>query len=160
MIRPPTPAQTEDLLKLVGTTGHRELRELQYYALGLIPQRTDAIRKALLDCAVKTKFKTGARVAALIGLADEWNVRANFDPLHNRYRAMKGRNDPVVAALLHAMVRTGDPKAIEICQKVIKTGSTFLRYRSWFSPPGPGPTGRTSGSCCGPDRSRRPCRCW
>jgi len=128
LIRPPTPAQTVELLKVVDDTGDREVREVQYYALGLIPERTDAIRKALLDCAVKTKFKPGARVAALIGLADEWNVRANFGPLHDRYRAMKGRNDPVVAALLHAMVRTGDPKAIEICQKVIRTGSPFLRF--------------------------------
>jgi len=128
LIRPPSPAQTAKLLRLVADTGDREVRELQYYALGLIPERTPAIRQALLDCGVKTKFKTGVRVAALIGLADEWNVGENFDRLHGRYRAMKGRNDPVVAALLHAMVRTGDPKAIEICRKVIKTGSPFLRF--------------------------------
>jgi len=127
-IRPPTPEQTKVLLKIVSVTGDREVRTLQFYALGLIPERTPAIREALLDCAVKTKLKTGARVAALIGLADEWNVSGNFDRLHARYRAAKGRNDPVVAALLHAMVRTGNPKAVEICKRVIKTGSPFLRF--------------------------------
>jgi len=128
LIRPATPQQTEALIKIVGERGYREVLELQFHALSLVPARTPEIREALLDCAVKTKFKTGARVAALIGLADEWNVTANFARLHGRYRSAKGRNDAVVAALLHAMVRTGNPKAIEICRKVIKTGSPALRF--------------------------------
>jgi HEAT repeat protein len=129
LIRPPTPSQTKALLKIVNRTGDREVRELQYYALGLVPGRTPEIREALLDCAVNnSKHKTGARVAALIGLADELNERANFPRLYGCYRTLSARNDPVVAALLHAMVRTGEKKAIDICLSELKKGSTFLRF--------------------------------
>ena len=128
LIRPPDTETLEQLLKLADRKGDREVRALQYYALGLIPARTKEIREALLDCAVKTKHKTEVRVAALVGLADEWNEHANFQRLHNHYRSIQGRNDPVVAAFFPAMVHTGDPKAVDICKRVLKSGSPFLRF--------------------------------
>ena len=128
LIRPPGPKALERILKLVDRKGPREVRALQFYALGLIPERTDEIRKALLNCAIKTKHKSEVRVAALVGLADEWNVRANFPGLNKHYRTIAGRNDPVVAAFFPAMVNTGDPKAIKICLRVLKTQSAFLRF--------------------------------
>jgi len=127
-IRPPDTETLERLLKLAGRKGDREVRALQYYALGLIPERTKEIREALLDCALKSKHKGEVRVAALIGLADEWRVPGSFSRLHGLYRKSSGRNDPVLAALFPAMVHTGDRKAVDICKCVLKSGSPFLRF--------------------------------
>jgi HEAT repeat protein len=127
-IRPLAPDQVDALLKQINRGRFTDVLELQFYALATMPERTAAVREALLDCAVKSKFKSGARVAALIGLAYEWGKKENYDRLAKLYRGIRGRNDNVVAALMFAMVRTGDPRAVESLLGVLKAGSPFLRF--------------------------------
>jgi HEAT repeat protein len=128
-IRPLAPDQVAALLKQISRGRLSDVLELQFYALATMPERTPAIREALLDCAVKTKFKSGARVAAMIGLAYEWGKKEKtYDRLAKLYRGIRGRNDNVVAALMFAMVRTGDPRAVESLLGVLKAGSPFLRF--------------------------------
>ena len=100
---------------------YREVRELQFCALGAIRARTDEIRNALLDCAVKTKYKSGARVAALTSLSYEWNVQSNFKRLHGLYRGMRNRNDAKLFALMFAMARSGHPESIDVQLRTIRT---------------------------------------
>ncbi|MHC4937610.1 MAG: HEAT repeat domain-containing protein [Planctomycetota bacterium] len=127
-IRPLAPDRIEPLLKQIRRGRFTDVRAMQFHALAAMPERTDAIRAELLDCAVKTKYKAGARVAALIGLAHEWGKMENYERLAKLYRGVQNRNDEVVAALMFAMVRTGDPRAVKSLLHVVKTGSDFLRF--------------------------------
>jgi HEAT repeat protein len=128
LIRPVRAQRVETLLGLVKRPNKDErLRALHFHALGAMP-RTEAIRKRLLDCAKTSREEKGVRVAALIELAREWNVRSNLPVLKRAWTPLKARNDPLAAALLFAMVRSGDPEAIDILLRVVKQGSDLMRF--------------------------------
>ncbi|MEM8884981.1 MAG: HEAT repeat domain-containing protein [Planctomycetota bacterium] len=127
-VRPLAPADAPRLLKVIERCRYREVRALLFDALARIEGRTPFIRAALIDCAVKKKYKAEARIAALNGLAYEWNERSSFDRLNKFYRSIRGRNDPVLAALMFAMVRTGHPEAVDTMLRVLRTGSPFVRF--------------------------------
>jgi len=130
-LRPLEPGAVPILLKQIERGRYREVRELQFYALATMADRTPQVRDALLDCAVKTEYKSGSRVAALIGLAYEWGggkQAEQYDRLLKCYRSVSGRNDTVAAALMLAMARTGDPRAIDRLLRVTKTASPFVRF--------------------------------
>ena len=81
-------------------TKDRKVRPLLFLALAHIPG-TD-VRDKLLRHATRTDERDDVRVAALIGLSYRWNVSENYRTLH---RALpQGRNDPVAAAMLFALV--------------------------------------------------------
>lgn len=127
-IRPISADQAPMLIRFIERGRYREVRELQHWALGAIKERTPEIRNALLDCAVKTKYKSDTRVAALASLAYEWNVKSNYDRLHQLYRSIRARNDSVLFALMFAMARSGDEKSIDTLLRVIKTAPAQRCY--------------------------------
>ena len=110
------PLHADEIGKLVARMRRPEdkrLRDLQYDALSAVKARDESIRKRLLDCATKTREKSGARIAALLGLAAEWNVTSSYPPLKSLFRGLQGRNDPVFGALQLALLSTGEPKAVD-----------------------------------------------
>jgi len=128
LIRPARAQEVEKLLALVKRPNKDErLRAIHFHALGAMP-RTQEIRDRLLDCAKTSREEKEVRVAALIELAREWNVRSNFPALKRAWVPLKARNDPLAAALLFAMVRSGDPEAIDILLRVVKQGSDLMRF--------------------------------
>jgi len=127
-LRPLEPGRIGPLLRQIERGRYREVRELQFYALATMAERTNQIREVLVDCAVKTEYKTGSRVAALIGLAYEWGRKDHFEDLHRLERRLQTRNDPVREANLLALARTGDPRAVDVLLKLAERASPQIRF--------------------------------
>ena len=80
----------------------------------------------MLKCATRTDEHKKARVAALIGLASEWNVQSNYKALK---RAMpRGRNDPVASAMLFALARCGHKNALDDLIQTMRGGSSHSQF--------------------------------
>lgn len=125
-IRPMPSEHAPVLIKWLNDgTKDRRVRPLVYYALAAMP-RTDAIRAALLKGATRGGERDEARVAALIGLSYEWNVRSNYKAIKRAVK--KGRNDRVVAAALFALAQTGAPQAVDDLIGVMRSGSARSRF--------------------------------
>ncbi len=100
-------------------------RVLAIRALGAIPDRPAEVQDALLDIACKDG-NADERIAALLelqGSAEEYR------PLAKAYEKIKERNDPVAAALLLALARTREEKAIATLLALVRGGgSDQLRF--------------------------------
>ncbi len=129
MLRPLAAAEAGPLLALLKKPREdREVRALQFHALGAIRDRTDEIRDRLLACVVKGDERGEARIAALVGLAYEYGRGEVYAPLRRYYGSLSGRNDPQVGPLLFAMARSGDPKAVEDLVAHCGSGSDFIAF--------------------------------
>ncbi len=130
MLRPLAAQEAAPLLaQLKKVREDREVRALQYEALGAVRDRTEEIRDRLLSCVVKGEERQEARIAALVGLSYEFGRAEIYAPLKRYYGSMRGRNDPQVGPLLFAMVRTGDPRAVDDLVALCGTGSSdFIAF--------------------------------
>lgn len=120
LVRPPQ--RTGEILAALGRTKLAgTARVLAIRALGAIEGAQDA----LLDIACKDG-NADERIAALLelkGSADE------YAPLAKAYARIEGRNDPVAAALLLALARTREEKAIATLLAIVRGGgSEQLRF--------------------------------
>src|SRR5512134_1007866 len=102
----------------------KDARALATRAQSAIDPRPDEAQAGLLKIACRDG-DASERIAALLelrGTPDE------FNQLWNAYRRLAGRNDPVVAALLLALARTREQKAVETLLDLVRTGSEFVRF--------------------------------
>jgi len=128
LIRPTQdPALILDVLKKTARAEDRHIRPLLYHALASI-ERTEAVRARLMHCATRTRENDDARIAAVVGLAQEWGVTASYKPLRKVWKLLSGRNNKVGAALMLATLQTGDPRAVDDALRVLDTGSNWLRF--------------------------------
>ncbi|MGH7162997.1 MAG: HEAT repeat domain-containing protein, partial [Planctomycetota bacterium] len=121
VVRPPASAQV--ILDRLRREKDRNVRGLLVSALAAM-DRTPAIRAALLSLATDQDEKKEPRIAALLGLADEWGVAENVKPLK---RLLLSQNDPIVGAAIHAIARTGQAEAVEELLKLVRAGSPYLQ---------------------------------
>jgi HEAT repeat protein len=123
-LRPLPPRRAGELLavfpRLAGPA-----RVMAIRALGAIRERPDDVRALLLDIA-RRDGPAEERIAALLEL-DEGRAQ-DLDPLRKAYGKIEGRNEPIVAALLFAMARTGELAAADELLGVVRSGSDFLRF--------------------------------
>jgi HEAT repeat protein len=124
-VRPLAPQRAGEILAALGRSAMSDdTRVLAIRALGAIDPRPDDAQAGLMKIACGDG-KAAERIAALLelrGTADE------FDPLWRAYRKLLGRNDPVVAALLLALARTRETKAVETLLDLVRTEADFLRF--------------------------------
>jgi len=125
VVRPLPPQRAGEIIaalhrsKLAGSA-----RPLAIRALGAIAPRPADARKELLDIACKDG-DADERIVALLeleGTADEAR------PLAKAYGRDGGRDNPLAAALLLALARTREEKAVERLRSVVKGGSDFQRF--------------------------------
>jgi HEAT repeat protein len=124
-VRPPSHRLAGKILEALGRSKLTDpARVLAIRALGAIKDRPDNVQAALLDIACKDG-RADERIAALV----ELDGRAGeFDRLWKAYGLLKGRNDPVVAALLLALARTREQKAEDVLLDLVGTDTGFLRF--------------------------------
>jgi len=118
-----------DLLKKPGLDGGA--RTVLIHALGAIPSPGDEVRARLLDLARgKGTEADREQIAALIALDPR---PADFADLKTAFRRFQGRNDPVAAAFLDALARTGAPESVDYLLGLARTGSEFVKFYAWGS---------------------------
>lgn len=122
-VRPLPASRAGELLAAFRRT---KARVLAIRALGAITptERPPEVQAELLDIACRGE-RADERIAALLellGRADE------LEPLLKAYGRLEGRNDPVVAALLLALARTREKRAVDTLLALVNTGSPFLRF--------------------------------
>lgn len=130
LIRPLPPAKAPALLAILRNPGRedKDIRALQVHALGAIRARGPEVREALLKIATSREERNEPQVAALTELAYEWGVLESYARLRGHYLSVRGKNDPVVAACIHALLRTGEPKAVDDVLKAMRSNSSFIQF--------------------------------
>jgi HEAT repeat protein len=114
----------EIIRKLERSKLEKAARVLAIRALGAIHPRPREAEAKLLDLACRDG-DADERIVALIELA---GGAAEYAELAKAYGKLEGRNDPVAAALLFALARTGEDKAIHTLRDVVRRGSSFLQF--------------------------------
>lgn len=123
-LRPLPPDRAGEIIrKLERSKTEKTARVLAIRALAAIQPRPPEVEAKLLDIACRDG-DAAERIAALVELE---GGAAQYDALAKAYGKVEERNDPIAAALLFALARTGHEKAILTLRDVVRRGSPFLQ---------------------------------
>lgn len=98
-----------------------EVRRLLWLAVAATPGR----RADLLERVRRPSGDPKERVAAAIGLSYARNIKEDYTVLKSLLRS---QNDPFQAALLHALLQTGDKEAVDVVLRIYRRSSKKLKF--------------------------------